>query len=235
MVRLNLEVSRAKDARLARGGGVEEPAIDFIVQELQKVSGTTVSYASLKAHPLPTARPRVYFFLSRDPDVAAADLATEAEGLDKLFSKVHHVKNFVSAATAAEVMRAKSACDLAEEEARYGAAFSKALKGAIEAKRLSAEVVIPARADRPSFTCAASMKGMTPWFRSHSKLWDCEQQMMLSASSLLAIHGWNISSISTEGLSEKDLTDLAGRGMATTTLSMAMTPVLARLKYLVKA
>ena len=145
------------------------------MEKLSSISGTTAAYCCVKANPLPTPRPRLYFFVSSDSTVAASDLAAECRRISEIASamKVHHVKAIfdatVSQSQPVKVKQSQAtelkAMATADEEAKYSLYFAQALKKAHACQKLSHDVKVPAREKRPS-QCHDGLQRLSPWIRS---------------------------------------------------------------------
>ena len=76
--------------------------------------------------------------------------------------------------------------------------------------------------------------GTAPVITTGSNWFDFTRSSFVHPESYFAVHGHDVSKLDFTGLSERDIHFLAGNGMTTTMLVLALTPILAKLGYLEK-
>ena len=150
----------------AKTGGIgsdKAPLIKDIMSELTALPDYNVTWIQITAHPLPTARPRLYFLGSRK--VSVVRLKTEVLVLAKHVQAMamHHLSAFVDADSNREstlmwaalqkqrlweAVRESAQDDMLDKEAAYAAAMSKARAKA--GKRLPASTQWPVPQKRES-------------------------------------------------------------------------------------
>ena len=146
--------------RLARGGGNPEPALIHVLAELKAVKGASVGHCTLDAKPLPTTRPRLFFFVGTQGTDGEA-LAREAESLSEALRALpqHHLASFWLAQEASGAKASSpddsSGVTAAMRVKEYHAAFAVSLNKAVQKKRLPADITPGPDAERPSMTHSA--------------------------------------------------------------------------------
>lgn len=160
-------------ARLSRGGGNPEPALTHVLGELEAINGASVGYCDLDAKPLPTTRPRLFFFVGvRGVDGQA--LAQEAAELGKTLQACpqHHISSFLCPPQAAQAWKLEdwSGVSAAVRVKEYHAAFAVGWHKAVQKKRLPADITPGPDSERPSMTHEA-LKGQTPWLQAQADLY----------------------------------------------------------------
>lgn len=158
--------------RLARGGGNPEPALIHVLKELKAVKGASVGHCTLDAKPLPTTRPRLFFFVGMQGTDGEA-LAREAENLSEALRALpqHHLASFLLAQETSGA-KASSPDDSsgvtgAMRVKEYHAAFAVGLNKAVQKKRLPADITPGPDAERPSMTHSA-LKEQSPWLQAQA-------------------------------------------------------------------
>ena len=156
--------------QLPRGGSQTDTMLSYILDQL-RWPFYTVAVVRAAGHPLPTARPRLYFLLARSDVGDAALLATRAEDLIRHASAMprHHCETFFgdTAATSwwqenGAVVRPKgwARADLVIE-AEYAQAIARIT--AQGAARLPDPIQLPPLSERES---SKHLTGRTPWLRA---------------------------------------------------------------------
>ena len=78
------------------------------------------------------------------------------------------------------------------------------------------------------------LSGLSPTVTTSSQWFDYSKGQMVHPESFFKIHGHRVSKLRTKGFTQSELHRFAGNGMATTTMAIALTPVLLELGYLEK-